>query len=564
MKKYIIIIGMKYLSMYRKYRPSTFEEVVEQDSVVRILRNQVKSNSIAHAYLFTGTRGTGKTTIARIFARAINCDSPINGSPCGECESCRVLKESNTDIYELDAASNNGVDNIREIRDSVQYQPLYAKYKVYIIDEVHQLTTAASNAFLKTLEEPPEYCVFILATTDPQKIPQTILSRCLKLDFKLVSNDGLSNHIANILDKEGVPYTTDAVNIIANAGEGSVRDALSVLEACISARNESIDYNLVLEVLGANNPEFIANTVNALLSGDISFALSQVQFASSSGKNISVLSKDILKYLRDLLIIRSNIDAENYLKLPKNLFDLAKQIANSYGSAEIVRALEVFTQADAQIKISTTPRFILETAIAKCCSSTDKSILSANSRLDALERKIEDGYTVTKIVKEIQYTSNNAPVSNPVDNVIDGAVLASADLPFEVEEPKPVVNDNATEYKKSENKEDKVKQKTVNLARTNKLKSGLISKFTEENKVFIVSVLSDSENYIFVNNGYVDIVVSNKLDADMLIGEVEVIKKFTQEILGNEYNINIKASEGKADNDSFMGQFSTNKIIVKK
>lgn len=555
---------MKYLSMYRKYRPSTFEEVVEQDSVVRILRNQVKSNSIAHAYLFTGTRGTGKTTIARIFARAINCDSPINGSPCGECESCRVLKESNTDIYELDAASNNGVDNIREIRDSVQYQPLYAKYKVYIIDEVHQLTTAASNAFLKTLEEPPEYCVFILATTDPQKIPQTILSRCLKLDFKLVSNDGLSNHIANILDKEGVPYTTDAVNLIANAGEGSVRDALSVLEACISARNESIDYNLVLEVLGANNPEFIANTVNALLSGDISFALSQVQFASSSGKNISVLSKDILKYLRDLLIIRSNKDAENYLKLPKNLFDLARQIANSYGSAEIVRALEVFTQADAQIKMSTTPRFILETAIAKCCSSTDKSILSANSRLDSLERKIEEGYTVTKIVKEIQYTSNNAPVSNPVDNVIDGAVLASADLPFEVEEAKPVVNDNVTEYKKSENKEDKVKQKTVNLARTNKLKSGLISKFTEQNKVFIVSVLSDSENYIFVNNGYVDIVVSNKLDADMLIGEVEVIKKFTQEILGNEYNINIKASEGKADNDSFMGQFSTNKIIVKK
>lgn len=555
---------MKYLSMYRKYRPSTFEEVVEQDSVVRILRNQVKSNSIAHAYLFTGTRGTGKTTIARIFARAINCDSPINGSPCGECESCRVLKESNTDIYELDAASNNGVDNIREIRDSVQYQPLYAKYKVYIIDEVHQLTTAASNAFLKTLEEPPEYCVFILATTDPQKIPQTILSRCLKLDFKLVSNDGLSNHIANILDKEGVPYTTDAVNLIANAGEGSVRDALSVLEACISARNESIDYNLVLEVLGANNPEFIANTVNALLSGDISFALSQVQFASSSGKNISVLSKDILKYLRDLLIIRSNKDAENYLKLPKNLFDLARQIANSYGSAEIVRALEVFTQADAQIKMSTTPRFILETAIAKCCSSTDKSILLANSRLDSLERKIEEGYTVTKIVKEIQYTSNNAPVSNPVDNVIDGAVLASADLPFEVEEAKPVVNDNVTEYKKSENKEDKVKQKTVNLARTNKLKSGLISKFTEQNKVFIVSVLSDSENYIFVNNGYVDIVVSNKLDADMLIGEVEVIKKFTQEILGNEYNINIKASEGKADNDSFMGQFSTNKIIVKK
>lgn len=554
---------MKYLSMYRKYRPSTFEEVVEQESVVRILRNQVKSNSIAHAYLFTGTRGTGKTTIARIFARAINCDSPKDGSPCGECKSCQILKESNTDIYELDAASNNGVDNIREIRDSVQYQPLYARYKVYIIDEVHQLTTAASNAFLKTLEEPPEYCVFILATTDPQKIPQTILSRCLKLDFKLVSNDGLSAHISNILDKEGVPYTADAVNLIANAGEGSVRDALSVLEACISARKNSIDYELVLEVLGANNPEFIANTVNALLSGDISFALSQVQYASSTGKNISVLSKDILKYLRDLLIIKSNKDAEGYLKLPKNLFEMAKQIANNYGSAELVRALEVFTQADAQIKISTTPRFILETAIAKCCSSTESSILNANSRLDALERKIENGYTVTKIVKEIQYTANE-PINNTKDNGIDGAVLAASnDLPFEVEEIKPNVN-NATVEKRIEDKEDKVKQKTINMARTNKLKSGLINKFTEANKVFIVSVLSDSENYIFVNNGYVDIVVSNKLDADMLLERIEEIKKYTQEILGNEYNINIKASEGKADNDSFMGQFSTNKIIVKK
>lgn len=553
---------MKYLSMYRKYRPSTFEEVVEQDSVVRILRNQVMSNSIAHAYLFTGTRGTGKTTIARIFARAINCDSPKDGSPCGECKSCRILKESNTDIYELDAASNNGVDNIREIRDSVQYQPLYAKYKVYIIDEVHQLTTAASNAFLKTLEEPPEYCVFILATTDPQKIPQTILSRCLKLDFKLVSNDGLSNHLSNILDKEGVPYTNDAINLIASAGEGSVRDALSVLEACISARKETIDYELVLEVLGANNPEFIANTVNALLGGDISFALSQVQYASSTGKNISVLSKDILKYLRDLLIIRSNNDAENYLKLPKNLFDSAKEIAYNYGSAELVRALEVFTQADAQIKVSTTPRFILETAIAKCCSSTDQSILGANSRLDALERKIDNGYTVTKIVKEIQYTTN-APVSNPQDNTIEGAVLVSNDLPFEVEELKPVEN-NMVQEKRVEDKEDKIKQKTINLARTNKLKSGLINKFTETNKVFVVSVLSDTENYIFVNNGYVDIVVSNKVDAGVLTDAIDEIKKYTQEILGNEYNINIKASESKQDNDSFMGQFSTNKIIVKK
>lgn len=246
---------MAYVSIYRKYRPYDFDGVVGQEHIVRILRNQIKTQTIGHAYLFTGTRGTGKTSVAKIFARAVNCANAINGGACGECEICKELaKPNNLDIIEIDAASNNGVDEIRELRESVKYPPSVGQFKVYIIDEVHMLSIGAFNALLKTLEEPPSHVIFILATTEVHKLPQTILSRCLRFDFRLVPTQSIAARVKYIFGDMGIKCTEDACLAIAEAGDGSVRDALSIADMCVSYGEGNVDYNVVLDVLGQSNP----------------------------------------------------------------------------------------------------------------------------------------------------------------------------------------------------------------------------------------------------------------------------------------------------------------------
>ena len=242
---------MAHISLYRRYRPISFDEVIGQGHIVRTLVNQIKTDNISHAYLFTGTRGTGKTTVARIFARAINCENPVNGNPCGKCSACVELqKPGNMDILEIDAASNSTVDEIRDLREKVKYPPVIGKYKVYIIDEVHMLSTSAFNALLKTLEEPPSHAVFILATTDVHKLPQTILSRCMRFDFKLLSVKDISDNLKRIFDDIGKKYSEEAINLIATSAEGSVRDSLSIADMCASYAGDTITYDDVLEVLG--------------------------------------------------------------------------------------------------------------------------------------------------------------------------------------------------------------------------------------------------------------------------------------------------------------------------
>lgn len=248
---------MAYTSLYRKYRPDTFDKVIGQDHIVRTLKNQIAHGNVGHAYIFTGTRGTGKTSVAKIFARAVNCLSPLaDGSPCGKCENCvELASNSNFDILEIDAASNNSVDQIRELTDKIGFPPTVGKYKVYIVDEVHMLSKAAFNALLKTLEEPPSHAIFILATTEIHQIPATILSRCLRFDFRLVPNGVIAKRIRFIFDDIGVKYENEAVDLIASAGAGSVRDALSVADMCVSYCDSNVTYNGVLEVLGAADPK---------------------------------------------------------------------------------------------------------------------------------------------------------------------------------------------------------------------------------------------------------------------------------------------------------------------
>ena len=274
---------MSYLALYRRFRPTKFDQVIGQDVIVTTLINQLKTQKIGHAYLFCGARGTGKTSLAKILARAVNCLDLQNGSPCGKCEACKTLLESsNIDIIEIDAASNNRVENIRDLRETVQYPPVSVKYKVYIVDEVHMLSTEAFNALLKTLEEPPKHAIFILATTEPNKLPATILSRCMRFDFKLVGTNELCEIIEKIYDEIGKKYTKEAVMAIAKAGEGSVRDALSVADLCISIGDGKLEYDDVLKVLGATDTSTLLNILKNMFNNDAGAVLSYTSKAFST------------------------------------------------------------------------------------------------------------------------------------------------------------------------------------------------------------------------------------------------------------------------------------------
>ncbi len=375
-----------YLALYRKYRPQTFDEVVGQDHIVKTLVNQIKYDKISHAYLFTGSRGTGKTSIAKIFARAINCTNLKNGSPCGECEVCKSLEGTNIDVLEIDAASNNGVDEIRDLREKVKYPPVVGRYKVYIIDEVHMLSISAFNALLKTLEEPPAQTVFILATTEVHKLPATILSRCLRFDFKLVSLEDLTNHLKNILTKEGVKFEDSAVNVIARAGEGSVRDTLSIADRCVSFAGDNLTYQKVIDVLGISERETLISMTNAILSRDVGSALTQLDSVLSSGKSPLVFSNDLISYFRDLLLIYSLKDkAREIVVVKDDIYQKMQEQAKAENYVEILKSIEVLSGVEQELRYSAQPRIVLETAVIKIINES-----SLERRIEKLEQEIKN------------------------------------------------------------------------------------------------------------------------------------------------------------------------------
>ncbi len=379
---------MSHLSLYRKFRPETFEGIVRQEHVVKILTSQVEKKAVSHAYLFTGPRGTGKTTIARIFARAVNCLSPVNGSPCGECAVCRALKEGSLDITEIDAASNNGVGEMRELREKVQYPPVTGQYKVYIIDEVHMLTDSAFNALLKTLEEPPAHVIFILATTEPQKIPATILSRCMRLDFKLIPTADLEKHLTGILRQLHKEFEPEAVAAIARAGAGSDRDMLSIAEACI-VYSEKLTYPAVTAVLGAADLHETANLVRAMLLSDMPTAISVTERILGEGKSVGVLLKDVLDLLGSVTVAKNCKTAETLLALPKDLFDVVKGIADEAEGRAILRATEVLIKTENELRFASSPRIALEAAILRVSyPEGDSNPDALLVRIATLEKKL--------------------------------------------------------------------------------------------------------------------------------------------------------------------------------
>lgn len=384
---------MAYLALYRKYRPSTFDALIGQEHIVQTLVNQIESNKLGHAYLFTGTRGTGKTSAAKIFAKAINCLSPVNGSPCGECECCKALSDtSNIDVMEIDAASNNGVNEIRDLREKVQYPPVSCKYKVYIVDEVHMLTGAAFNALLKTLEEPPAHAIFILATTEVHKIPATILSRCMRFDFRLIAVERIAELICKIYDEQAKEYEKEAVFAIARAGEGSIRDALSIADIALSYGKGKLLYDDVMDILGASNGDMLVSFVTNIINSNVGDVLKTVDELAGLGKSIGVLIKDVTALIRDLLVVKTCAQANNILGLPISKFDVYQKIAQATNEERLVRMLEIFAEAESILKYSNNPRVAFETAAIKASRpEADYNYDALLSRVKKLENDLKNG-----------------------------------------------------------------------------------------------------------------------------------------------------------------------------
>lgn len=421
---------MSYTALYRKFRPAAFEDVKGQDHIVTTLRNQIKANRIGHAYLFCGTRGTGKTTIAKIFAKAVNCENPKDGSPCGECALCRAIAAgASMNVIEIDAASNNGVDNIREIVDEVTYSPAEGKYKVYIIDEVHMLSIGAFNALLKTLEEPPSYVIFILATTEVHKIPITILSRCQRYDFKRISIDTISARLKELTDKEQVQIEEKAVRYIAKAADGSMRDALSLLDQCIAFHyGQELSYDKVLDVLGAVDTEVFSRLLRIILDGNVTGSIELLEEIVIQGRELTQFVADFNWYLRNLLLVKTADGIEDIIDVSTENLARLKEEAQMAEHDVIMRYIRVLSELTGQIRYATQKRILVEMGLIKLCRpAMETDVQSLTDRIRQLEDKMEKGVFTAVPVAE---TAGN--VAAPTGEQAETAVLSAA-IPEDVE-----------------------------------------------------------------------------------------------------------------------------------
>jgi DNA polymerase III subunit gamma/tau len=384
---------MSYIALYREWRPTLFEDVVEQEHVVKTLRYSVSTGRIAHAYLFCGTRGTGKTTMAQILSRAINCLNPKDGDPCNQCEVCReILAGSCVDVLEIDAASNNSVDNVRSIRDEVIYSPTKARRKVYIIDEVHMLSSGAFNALLKTLEEPPEHVVFILATTEPHKLPATILSRCQRFDFRRITHESIVRHLDKIAAAGGITLDSDAAKLIARMSDGAMRDAISLLDQCISLGGGKIGYDDVLSVAGIVNDTFMTDFINCILNKNIIAILGNIERLVMDGRDIAHFVSDLVLYFRNLLLCKATKgQCDNLVEVPASVLEDMKQQAESISQDEIVYRIKELSALETGLKWASNPRVLLEVTLIKLCIDIVPEDASMNDRVTALENRLDSG-----------------------------------------------------------------------------------------------------------------------------------------------------------------------------
>lgn len=427
---------MSYTALYRKWRPVSFEDVKGQDPIVQTLKNQITSERIGHAYLFCGTRGTGKTSIAKIYARAVNCEHPVNGSPCNECASCKsILAGTSMNVVEIDAASNNGVENIRDIREQVQYPPTEGKYRVYIIDEVHMLSVGAFNALLKTLEEPPSYVIFILATTEVHKIPITILSRCQRYDFKRISLETIAGRLRQLTEAEHIETEDKALMYIAKAADGSLRDALSLLDQCVAFHyGKLLTYENVLDVLGAVDSGVFSSMFNAVIQGRTKDCITQLEEIVIQGRELGQFVTDFIWYLRNLLLVQSADDAEGLLDMSEENLKQLKEDSTKTDGNTLMRYIRVLSELSNQLRYASQKRVMIEVALIKLTRpSMEPDLDSILQRLKQLEAAVEDleaGGFMPKagIPGQVGMTPANAGMQN-MQPQMTGASVQAAGVP---------------------------------------------------------------------------------------------------------------------------------------
>lgn len=528
---------MAYTALYREWRPKTFNDVVGQEHITTTLKNQILNHRIAHAYLFCGTRGTGKTSTAKVFAKALNCLNLQDGEPCNECEMCRKINEGLAiDVTELDAASNNGVDKIRDIIDDVKYPPQEAKYKVYIMDEVHMLSAGAVNAFLKTLEEPPNNVIFILATTDPQKLPITILSRCQRFDFKRINNNEITARLRKIVDDQNVLADERSLNLIARVSDGAMRDSLSILDQAISMGNGNVDYNTVVSMLGLVTNEHLFNLTNAVIQRSVEKSIGIIEDVIYSGKDIYLFIKDLITHYRNLLMAKVTNNPEEVLDMSEENIALIKEQSARLRAEEIMRCIRILQESENNAKLSKQARLYCELAIIKMCKiEYDTSSEVMLTRLNKLEENLKNG-SIKVATVESQNNNINA-VKKSINNVeskkptqtqhIEETLSGNSDSRITINDVQKAWRDILEAFKA---RRAMVISSLIQIGKPIACANGIVTVQFEKQYQFSRDRLSESKNKPIINEVFSEILQEN-IKVNFVVEEDNKGSKSTEDIL---------------------------------
>ncbi|MDU4883700.1 DNA polymerase III subunit gamma/tau [uncultured Clostridium sp.] len=503
---------MAYTALYREWRPRTFYDVVGQEHITTTLKNQILNNRIAHAYLFCGTRGTGKTSTAKVFAKALNCLNLKDGEPCNECEMCKKINEGLAiDVTELDAASNNGVDKIRDIIDDVKYPPQEARYKVYIMDEVHMLSAGAVNAFLKTLEEPPNNVIFILATTDPQKLPITILSRCQRFDFKRINNSDITARLRKIVNDQNVLADERSLNLIARVSDGAMRDSLSILDQAISMGNGNVDYNTVVSMLGLVTNEHLFNLVNAVIQRSVEKSIEIIEDVIYSGKDIYLFIKDLIAHYRNLLMVKVTNNPEEVLDMSEENIALIKEQGARLRAEEIMRCIRILQEAENNAKLSKQARLYCELAVIKMCKiEYDTSNEVMLTRLNKLEESLRNGsIKVATATKEVSQISASKPVNTITNNKVVKEQYSNVGNVSENSDSKITINDVKKSWKdiieRFKARREMIISSLIMIGKPVECSNGVITVEFDSQNEFAKNRLSEAKNRDVINDVFFEI-----------------------------------------------------------